>query len=52
MPKVYFNVSNDIAGRVGVVREQLTAETGGVHSMDSMLRHLVLIGLDILNDRP
>jgi hypothetical protein len=37
---------------VGVVRDQLTAETGGVHSMDSMLRHLVLIGLDILAKKP
>jgi hypothetical protein len=52
MPKVCFDVSHDIADRVGVVREQLAAETGGSSSMDSTLRHLVLIGLDVLAKKP
>jgi hypothetical protein len=52
MPKVCFDVSNDIADRVRLVREQLTAETGGSYSMDSTLRHLVLIGLDDLAKNP
>lgn len=52
MPKVCFDISHDINDRVGLVRDQLTAETGGIYSMDSALRHLVLIGLDALAKKP
>jgi hypothetical protein len=52
MPKACFEISNDISARVRLVRDQLTAETGGSYSMDSTIRHLVLIGLDVLAKKP